>query len=267
MNSFLSSSDETPIELLPYKGRLTPRFFEVRQNLIDFLTEVVIPKRSIYAAQKAALVAKISDPLRASEPSVLKEMQEEAKKRKLWNLFMPSVSGLSVLEYAPIAEILGAVSLANLAMNCSAPDTGNMEVLEKFGSHYQKEKFLEPLLNGDIRSCFAMTEPGVASSDATNISTTITKQSNGNYMVRGHKFYITGAIRPSCKLAIVLGRSKSDGPRHSRHTMCIVPMDAPGVKVLRAMEVFGHAHDHAEMGTRRRSSLVEVSKAAKIGRL
>ena len=132
-------------------------------------------------------------------------------------------------------------------MNCSAPDTGNMEVLEKFGSAQQKERYLEPLLNGEIRSCFAMTEPGVASSDATNISTTITRQANGNYVIRGHKFFISGAIRPECKIAILLGKSRDDGPKHARHTMCIIPMDAPGVKIIRAMEVFGHAHDHAEM--------------------
>jgi acyl-CoA dehydrogenase len=154
---------------------------------------------------------------------------------------------LAKLEYAPIAEILGAVALANISMNCSAPDTGNMEVLEKFGTHEQKERYLEPLLNGEIRSCFAMTEPGVASSDATNISTTIMRQENGTYIVHGHKFYISGAIPPECKIALVLGRSRNDGPRHARQTMAIVPMDAPGVKILRAMEVFGHAHDHAEM--------------------
>jgi acyl-CoA dehydrogenase len=138
-------------------------------------------------------------------------------------------------------------------MNCSAPDTGNMEVLEKFGTPEQKHRYLEPLLKGEIRSCFAMTEPGVASSDATNISTRITKQADGTYVVRGHKFYISGAIRPECKFAIVLGKSRDDGPRHGRFTVALVPFDAvslngtPGVKILRAMQVFGHEHDHAEM--------------------
>lgn len=238
---------ELPIELLPHKHRLSPRFYEVREKLIEFLLEEVMPKRAKYAKERAQLVAQEHDSLKAPQPPVFKELQAEAKKRGLWNLFLPAVSGLSVLEYAPIAEMLGAIPLANSAMNCAAPDTGNMEVFEKFGTPYQKEKFLEPLLSGEIRSCFAMTEPGVSSSDATQISTKIVRRIDGQYVVSGHKFYISGAIRPECKFAIVLGRSRTDGPRHARHTMIVVPMDAPGVQILRAMEVFGHAHDHAEM--------------------
>ena len=157
------------------------------------------------------------------------------------------MSGLVLSNNIVVLFLKGAVSLANLAMNCSAPDTGNAEVLEKFGTEEQKQKYLLPLLDGEIRSCFAMTEPGVASSDATNISTTVIKQPNGNYLVNGHKFYISGAIRPECKFAILLGKSRNDGPKHLRHTMCIIPMDAPGVKVIRAMQVFGHPHDHAEI--------------------
>jgi len=136
---------------------------------------------------------------------------------------------------------------ANLAMNCGAPDSGNMEVLEKFGSPYQKATFLEPLLQGHVRTCFAMTEPGVASSDATQISTKIQRQRDGAYSVKGHKFYISGAMREECKFALVLGKSHSEGAKHARQTMIIVPMDHPGVKIIRAMAVFGHEHDHAEM--------------------
>jgi len=156
------------------------------------------------------------------------------------------VGRLSVLEYSPIAELLGMFSIANFAMNCSAPDTGNMEVLEKYGNKEQKEKWLKPLLNGEIRSCFAMTEPGVASSDATNISSTIDKKED-HYLVNGHKFYISGAIRPECKLILFLGKSSSEGSRHSRHSLVLIPRDAPGVKIIRPMAVFGHEHDHAEI--------------------
>jgi acyl-CoA dehydrogenase len=140
------------------------------------------------------------------------------------------------------------VPQANYAMNCSAPDTGNMEVLEKFGTPEQKKTWLEPLLRGEIRSCFAMTEPGVASSDATNISTTIRLNDQGtHYVINGHKWYISGAIRPECKVAVLLGRSSNTGPRHKQHSMILVPMDTPGVTILRPLALFGHEHDHAEI--------------------
>ena len=157
------------------------------------------------------------------------------------------MSQLSVLEYAPIAEILGISGLANMAMNCSAPDTGNMEVLEKFGSDAQKKQWLVPLLEGEIRSAYAMTEPGVASSDASNVSTRIEADGSGGYIVNGHKWWISGALRPECKIAIVLGKTRFDGPVHQQQSMILVPMDTAGVKILHAMEVFGEAGDHAEM--------------------
>eukprot|EP00754_Rhynchopus_humris_P028312 Rhum_TRINITY_DN15145_c6_g1::Rhum_TRINITY_DN15145_c6_g1_i1::g.138700::m.138700/K00249/ACADM, acd; acyl-CoA dehydrogenase len=166
------------------------------------------------------------------------------------NFFLPEVCGLSVLEYSPIAEILGSVPLANYALNCSAPDTGNMEVLERFGTPHQQEKWLKPLLRGEIRSAFAMTEPGVASSDATNISASIEKLPNGNFRVNGHKFYISGACRPECKVFVFMGRytlAPEGTPKHKQHTMILVDRDAPGVNILRPMAVFGHAHDHAEI--------------------
>jgi len=182
-----------------------------------------------------------------AQPPVFDEVKEKAKSKGLWNLFLPSVSGLTVLEYAPLAEILGTVSLANQAMNCSAPDTGNMEVLEQYGSEEQKRKWLEPLLHGNIRSCFAMTEPGVASSDATNISSTIVRDGTGGYVVNGHKWYISGAMRPECKIIIFLGKSNPKAEKHKQHSMILIPMDTPGVKILRPMAVFGHEHDHAEI--------------------
>merc|ERR1719428_739872 len=136
--------------------------------------------------------------------------------------------------------------LANLAMNCNAPDTGNMEVLEKFGSPEQKKQWLEPLLAGEIRSAFAMTEPGVASSDATNIATRI-EADGDEYVINGHKWWISGAIRPECKVYVLLGMSNSTGPMHRRQSMILVPSDAPGITILRPLAVFGDEHDHAEI--------------------
>eukprot|EP00004_Rigifila_ramosa_P004163 TRINITY_DN1456_c0_g1_i1.p1 TRINITY_DN1456_c0_g1~~TRINITY_DN1456_c0_g1_i1.p1 ORF type:complete len:453 (-),score=104.07 TRINITY_DN1456_c0_g1_i1:8-1366(-) len=242
----LLDPDHVPDELLPLKGRLSPRFFEVRKAVIEFIVEDVLPAQSVYKSQRAELLKTVQHELLCPQPPIVAELRAKAKAKGLYNFFLPEVSKLSVLEYAPIAEILGAFSLANLAMNCSAPDTGNMEVLEKYGTPAQKKRWLEPLLDGSIRSCFAMTEPGVASSDATQICTRIESQGN-NYVINGHKFYISGAIRPECKVAILLGKTSFTGPLHQQQSMVLVPMDTPGVKVLRAMAVFGHEHDHAEI--------------------
>merc|ERR1719411_1731378 len=175
------------------------------------------------------------------------ELRQKAKARGLYNFFLPEVGKLSVLEYAPICEIFGAFGLCNVAMNCTAPDTGNMEVLEKYGSSDQKKQWLEPLLEGHIRSAYAMTEPGVASSDATNISTTIERDGN-EYVINGHKWYISGACRPECKVFVFLGRATSSGGSlHSRHSMILVPRNAPGVTIVRPLGLFGHIHDHAEI--------------------
>merc|ERR1712176_756981 len=183
----------------------------------------------------------------AAEPAILMELRQKAKSRGLYNFFLPEVGKLSVLEYAPIAEIFGAFPIANLAMNCSAPDTGNMEVLEQFGNPEQKRQWLEPLLEGTMRSAFAMTEPGVASSDATNISTRI-RRDGDEYVINGQKWYISGACRPECKVFVLLGRMEGkSGSLHSNHSMILVPRDAPGVTILRPLAVFGHIHDHAEI--------------------
>eukprot|EP00808_Paulinella_micropora_P030827 g10558.t1 len=242
----LLTKDELPDELIPYKARLTPRFFEVIKILSEFIKQDILPHLEEYEKEKAELEAKAAHPTLAPEPPILAKLREKAKQRKLFNFFLPEVGQLSVLEYAPIAEVLGIFPLANMAMNCAAPDTGNMEVLEKYGSATQKRQWLGPLLEGSIRSCFAMTEPGIASSDASQISCRIDKEGD-NYVINGHKWYITGAMRPECKLIILLGKTKQDGPRHKRHSMLLVPMDTPGIQRIRPMAVFGHEHDHAEL--------------------
>mmetsp|Transcript_8324 Transcript_8324/g.25877 ORF Transcript_8324/g.25877 Transcript_8324/m.25877 type:complete len:453 (-) Transcript_8324:57-1415(-) len=237
---------ELPEALLPYKERLTPRFYEVRGKVLDFVNNVVNPALPTWSQQKRELMKTVDHPTKCPEPPILNTLRAEAKARGIMNLFLPEVSKLSVLEYSPIAEILGMYPIANISMNCSAPDTGNMEVLEKFGSPEQKKQWLEPLLNGDIRSAYAMTEPGVASSDATNICTRI-EADGDEYVINGHKWWISGAIRPECKIFILLGKTSFSGPVHSQQSMILVPKDAPGVKILRALSVFGHAEDHAEI--------------------
>jgi len=239
-------SEELPDALLPFKGRLTPRFYEKRRELVAFLKADVLPNREEWQRQRAALEAAAPHPTEAPMPAMHWELQRRAQARGLFNFFLPEVCNLSGLEYAPLQEMLGTVPEANLAMNCMAPDTGNMEVLAKYGTAEQKARWLEPLLRGEIRSAFAMTEPGVASSDATNICSTITREGD-EYVVDGHKWYISGAIRPECKVFVFLGRTATSGPKHKQHSMILVPRDAPGVRILRPCALFGHEHDHAEI--------------------
>eukprot|EP00659_Diplonema_papillatum_P009072 gene9072-14047_t len=164
---------ELPKELNLFKGRLSPRFYEMHKKVTAFIRDDVLPQVDVYNTQLKALEKAAAHPTLAPEPPILKSLRQEAKKKGVYNFFLPEVCGLTVLEYSPIAELLGSIPLANYAMNCSAPDTGNMEVLERYGTAEQKRQWLEPLLNGEIRSAFAMTEPGVASSDATNINSSI----------------------------------------------------------------------------------------------
>eukprot|EP00041_Stephanoeca_diplocostata_P012894 m.217606 g.217606 ORF g.217606 m.217606 type:complete len:458 (-) comp19132_c0_seq3:323-1696(-) len=246
--SHLLDTSGLPDELIPYSGKLSPRFYEVREKVIKFIQEDIIPAQAIYKQQQAQLLKTVDHPTKCPEPPIVNELRAVAKSRGLFNFFLPEVGRISVLEYSPIAELLGMFGLANVAMNCAAPDTGNMEVLAKYGTPEQKEKWLTPLLAGDIRSAFAMTEPGVASSDATNISTKFEYDAaTDEYVVNGHKWYISGAIRPECKVFITLGKTRFDGPVHTQQSMLIVPRDAPGVQILRPLAVFGHEHDHAEI--------------------
>jgi acyl-CoA dehydrogenase len=180
---------------------------------------------------------------------ILGELRTEAQRRGLWNLFLPGEhgAGLTNLQYAPLAEITGhSMHIAPAALNCSAPDTGNMEVLAMFGSPEQNQRWLEPLLNGEIRSAFAMTEPDVASSDATNIATRIERDGD-DYVINGRKWWITGAMNPNAQILIAMGRSDPSAARHAQHSMVLVPRDAPGLEIKRGMEVFGY-DDHSHGG-------------------
>lgn len=173
------------------------------------------------------------------QPSqIIEDLKEIARAEGLWNLFLPEISGLSNIEYAPLAEEMGRVTWASEVFNCSAPDTGNMEVLERYGTPEQKETWLKPLLNGEIRSCFAMTEPEVASADATNICASIARDGDF-YILNGRKWWSTGAGDARCKLSIFMGKTDESAPKHLQQSMILVPMDSTGVKVERNLQVFG----------------------------
>ncbi len=184
----------------------------------------------------------------------LEDLKAKAKAAGLWNLFLPKVygdlsPGLTNLEYAPLAEMMGRILWSSEVFNCSAPDTGNMEVLAKYGSPAQQERWLKPLLNGEIRSAFLMTEPQVASSDATNIETSI-RLDGDEYVINGRKWWSSGAVNPHCKVCIVMGKTDPDAPRHQQQSMILVPLDTPGLKVIRPLSVFGYfdsPEGHAEV--------------------
>jgi acyl-CoA dehydrogenase len=213
---------------------------QLQEQVSRFLDEHVYPAEHTFEAQAAANRA-AGTPFRT--PHVLSGLKDEARRQGLWNLFLPDAkhgAGLSVLDYAPIAELSGrSPAIAPEAMNCAAPDTGNMELLAMFATEAQTKEWLEPLLNGEIRSCFSMTEPDVASSDATNIAATITEDGD-SYVVNGVKWWSTGAMRPECKIAIVMGVSDPDAERYARHSMILVPLDTPGVTVERSTTVYGY---------------------------
>lgn len=213
--------------------------FEYSDKCKDYLGRLdAFMADSVYPNERA-LVDEINSGDRWAPLQLIEELKVRAKAAGLWNLFLPEVSGLSNLEYAPLAEVMGRVTWASEVFNCSAPDTGNMEVLEKYGTDEQKEVWLKPLLEGDIRSCFAMTEPDVASSDATNIRASI-KADGDAYVLNGRKWWSTGAGDARCKLAIFMGKTDENAAKHMQQSMILVPMDSPGVKVERILNVFGY---------------------------
>jgi acyl-CoA dehydrogenase len=222
---------------------------ELIAGLQDFMDEHVYPAESVFEEQLAR-----AEPW--TPPPVLEGLKAEARKRGLWNLFLPGEhgAGLTNLQYAPLAEITGrSIHLAPPALNCAAPDTGNMEVLAMFGTEAQKKQWLEPLLDGQIRSSFAMTEPDVASSDATNIATRIERQGD-DYVVNGRKWWITGAMNPNARIFIVMGKTDPSAERHRQQSMILVPRDTPGLEIQRGMHVFGYDDrdhgGHAELELR-----------------
>ena len=225
---------------------LSDRAQDYHRRLVTFMEEYVYPNEATYLEQLDA------GDHRWQVPPVVEQLKAEARVQGLWNLFLPDSgrgAGLSNLEYAPLCEVMGKVMWAPEIFNCNAPDTGNMEVLERYGSEEQKDRWLEPLLEGEIRSCFAMTEPEVASSDATNIRASITRDGD-EYVLDGIKWWTSGAGDPRCKVAIFLGLSNPEGSRHGSHSMILVPMDAPGVTIKRMLTVFGFddaPHGHAEV--------------------
>lgn len=216
---------------------------ELCRELLDFMDSHVYPAEQEFHRQLEALESRWA----WDSVPVLADLRAEARTRGLWNAFLPGEhgAGLSNLQYAPLAEITGrSIHLAPPALNCAAPDTGNMEVLALFGTEQQRAEWLRPLLDGRIRSAFAMTEPGVASSDATNIATRIERDGD-DYVINGRKWWITGAMNPNAEVFIVMGRTDPDAQRHRQQSMILVPRDTPGVEVLRGMEVYGYDdHEH-----------------------
>jgi len=219
---------------------------ELRATLDEFMTSHVFPAEPLYAEQRANLAVQGRD---HDLPPVVEDLKHAARHAGLWNLFLPDESGLSVLDYAGRAEITGwSPEIAPAALNCAAPDTGNMEVLHIFGTDAQKERWLEPLLAGEIRSGFAMTEPDVASSDAMNIATSIVRDGD-DYVINGRKWWTTGALDPRCQILVLMGRTDPGAEAYKQQSMILVPMDTPGVTVVRDLTVFGYhdQHGHGEL--------------------
>ncbi|WP_423802122.1 acyl-CoA dehydrogenase family protein [Neobacillus sp. SAB-20_R2A] len=217
---------------------------KLEQKLIQFMEEHIYPNEAVYEEQ---LKENHWD-----EPPIMEELKERAKDAGLWNLFLPESengAGLTNLEYAPLCEIMGRSGMAPEVFNCSAPDTGNMEILDRFGTEEQKERWLNPLLEGEIRSTFSMTEPDVASSDATNIQTSI-KREGDFYVINGRKWWQSGIESPKCKILIVMGKTDPDAPKFEQQSMILVPKDTPGVNIVRNLQVFGYdeaPHGHSEV--------------------
>jgi acyl-CoA dehydrogenase len=220
------------------------RSMELLERLREFDTNVVRPREQTYRTQRIE-----SGDIRFAPP-VMEDLKTEARTRGLWNLFMPDAeygAGLSNVDYAPLCEQMGSSPLLGESTNCSAPDTGNMEILAQFGTETQREQWLRPLLEGQIRSCFAMTEPWVASSDASNISSRI-ELDGDHYVINAHKWFTSGALDPRCKVAVLMGVTNPDADPYHRQSMILVPLDTPGVTIVRGLPVFGHDEGpgHAE---------------------
>lgn len=222
------------------------RVKKLQAKLHSFMDAVVHPNEKVYEQQLNGGSS------RWEIPPVMEEMKTKAKEQGLWNLFLPESdkgAGLTNLEYAPLCEIMGRSPIAPEVFNCAAPDTGNMEVLARYGTPEQQEQWLDPLLNGEIRSCFSMSEPQVASSDATNIEGEIKKEGD-EYIINARKWWSSGAGDPRCKISIFMGKTDTNVARHEQQSMIIVPMDTPGVKIVRTLPVFGYddaPHGHAEI--------------------
>ncbi len=222
------------------------KVLELRARLEAFMDEFVYPNEKVFEEQLGAAES------RWTVPRIMDDLKAEARDRNFWNLFLPESeygAGLTNLEYAPLCEVMGRSPIAPEVFNCNAPDTGNMEVLVRYGTAEQKERWLEPLLRGEIRSCFAMTEPDVASSDATNIRARIERDGE-DYVVNGRKWWSTGAGDPRCEVAIVMGKTDPSAPRLEQQSMILVPLDTPGVEIERTLPVFGYddaPHGHAEI--------------------
>jgi acyl-CoA dehydrogenase len=216
-------------------------------RLRGFMDREVYPAEAVFERQ----MAEAKD--RWQVPPIIEELKRKARAEGLWNLFLPESdhgAGLTNLEYAPLCEIMGRSAIAPEAFNCSAPDTGNMETLVRYATREQQERWLVPLLNGEIRSAFAMTEPAVASSDATNIEARIAREGNSTYVINARKWWTSGAMDPRCKIFILMGKTDPEAPRHLQQSMILVPRDTPGVTVLRPLSVFGYddaPHGHAEV--------------------
>jgi len=221
----------------------SPRTTALLERLEAFMTEHVYPAESVYDSQVEANASP------HEQPQVMRDLQTTAREQGLWNLFMTHDglgAGLTNLEYAPLAELVGRSIIGNEAINCSAPDTGNMEILAMYGTEAQKDEWLKPLLECQIRSAFAMTEPDVASSDATNITSTIRRDGN-EYVLNGRKWYASGILDPDCRLVIFMGKSDVDAPTYQQQSMVLVPLDTPGIEILRDLPMFGY-HDRLGHG-------------------
>ncbi len=226
---------------------LSSKTERLKAQLLSFMNREVYPAEAVFEQQLNEA------PSRWQIPPVMEELKKKAKAEGLWNLFLPESdlgAGLTNLEYAPLCEIMGRSPIAPEAFNCSAPDTGNMETLVRYATPEQQEQWLKPLLAGEIRSSFAMTEPAVASSDATNIEARIERDGNQGYVINARKWWTSGAMDPRCKIFILMGKTDPNAPRHQQQSMILVPRDMPGVRVVRALTVFGYddaPHGHAEV--------------------